>query len=325
MNRLGDRSHVVAVLNLNGLSLLQCKSQKGTVEHFPWKSLKSFGVSGADTFGFQTTVNGEETTICIVLEGDGGVQMEATAQKLLDASGVDHTTGRERTETKGIAVLSDGFVSEKARKEQIDSDMDSFEHIAVSRIRTTSSGREDGFLVIGVNAITFLGKDKSVIASHPISLIEAYSADIKNEKVFENQKKNLVFNFFSQAFTYALKKAKLDTEDDLRAFSFEVYDKERVAHVIAAIDKCMFFTKAEQDPFGGAIGGAAAASSQAVKSKSRKKDDFLNFLLQKGETIRDCVFLDKSNRQTTAAAAKRLEGNRIVVTKTQMSDKRMEV
>jgi hypothetical protein len=183
MNKLGDRSHVVAVLNVNGLMLLQCKSQKGTIESFPWKSIKSFGVSGADTFGFQTTVNGEETTICIVLEGDGGVQMEAMAQKLLDASGIDHTTGRDRSETKGIAVLSDGLISEKALKEHMDSDLESFEHIAVSRIRSTTAGREDGFLVVGVHAITFLGKDKSVIASHPITLVEAYSADIKNDKV----------------------------------------------------------------------------------------------------------------------------------------------
>jgi hypothetical protein len=77
-----------------------------------------------------------------------------------------------------------------------------------------------------------------------------------------------VFSELLQAFTYALRKSKLDSEDDLRAFSFEVYDKERVAHVIGAIDKCMFFTKAEQDPFGGAIGGAAAtAAANAVKPK----------------------------------------------------------
>ena len=177
--------------------------------------------------------------------------MEAMAQKFLDASGVDHTTGRDRSETKGIAVLSDGFVSEKARQEQIASDLESFEHIAVSRIRTTTTGREDGFLVVGVNAITFLGKDKSVIASHPISLIEAYSADIKNEK----------------AFTYALKKSKLDSADDLRAFSFELFDKERVSHVIGSIDKCMFFSKADMDPFGGAIGGAAAAAASSVMGK----------------------------------------------------------
>jgi hypothetical protein len=183
LNKLGDRSHVVVVLNITGVTLLQVKNQKGTVETFAWKALKGFGVSGADTFGFQTTIGGEETTICIVLEGDGGVQMDALAQKLLEATDVDHTIMRERTETRGIAVLSDGFVSEKARQQQIEYDLEHFEHVPVSRIRSTAAGREDGFLVCGVTALTFVGKDKTVIASHPLTLVEAYSADIKNDKV----------------------------------------------------------------------------------------------------------------------------------------------
>ncbi len=265
VNALTDRSHVVAILNKTGVTLLQCKIQKGTVESHSWKSIKSFGISSPDTFGFQLAGDEDAATVAIITEGDGGAQMDALAQKLLESAGIDHTAGRERTETRGVTVMTDGWMTEKQRNEHIAADVAAFEHIAASRIRSTATGREDGFLVIGAHAITFLGKDKTVIASHPLTLIEAYAADLKNEK----------------AFTYTLRKSKLDSQDDLLIFSFELHDSDRVAATMASIDRNIFFGKEEKAFIG--------------------------------------------THESALASLSRLEGNRVVCTKTFLSDKKLEV
>jgi hypothetical protein len=135
--------------------------------------------------------------------------------------------------------------------------------------------------------------------------------------------------YSKQAFTYALKKSKLDTADELRAFSFELHDKDRVKAFISSIDKCMFFTKADMDPFGGVLGGASVSASKVyfkTKNFSFAKIFLTKFCCLKAEAAtRDCAFHDKSSRQSTVVSSKHLDGNRIVVTKTYMSDKRMEV
>ena len=90
--------------------------------------------------------------------------------------------GAKRVQSQGVMVLSDRFVSHKATRALIETDVREREHVPVQRKRQTTDAFEEGFLVIGANAITFLGKDKSVVSSHPLNFLETYCIDLHDGK-----------------------------------------------------------------------------------------------------------------------------------------------
>jgi hypothetical protein len=89
----------------------------------------------------------------------------------------------KRVQSSGMLVMSDKFSSSKATRALIEEDVRAREHVPVRRKKQTTDGFEEGFLVIGVTAISFLGLDKHIIASHPINFLETYVVDLHRRPV----------------------------------------------------------------------------------------------------------------------------------------------
>jgi hypothetical protein len=89
----------------------------------------------------------------------------------------------------------------------IEEEIKTKEHVPVQRKRQTTDAFEDGFLVIGNNAITFLSPDKKILASHPTAFLETYSVDLHNSKMLtytikqvEGEEKQMFFFFKENLF-----------------------------------------------------------------------------------------------------------------------------
>jgi hypothetical protein len=88
----------------------------------------------------------------------------------------------KRVQSTGMMVLSDKWTTSKATRALIEEEMKVREHVPVQRKRQTSDQFEEGFLVVGSTAITFLSNDKRILASHPTAFLETYSVDLHNDK-----------------------------------------------------------------------------------------------------------------------------------------------
>lgn len=129
--------------------------------------------------------------------------------------------GPKRVQSQGISVLSDKFVSSKATRQLIESDVREREHVPVQRKRQTTDAFEEGFLVIGANAITFLGKDKSIVASHPLAFLETYCIDLHEERML----------------TYTIKQTHFLKKEDIMSFSFVAFSVAVAHKLVRTLDR----------------------------------------------------------------------------------------
>ncbi len=135
----------------------------------------------------------------------------------------------KRVQSSGILVMSDKFTTSKATRALIEEDVRAREHVAVRRKKQTTDGFEDGFLVIGVTAITFLGTDKRIVASHPINFLETYAVDLHQDKML----------------TYTIKAVHFLKKDDIMSFSFEAASHELAMGLVRTLDR--FVLAAQRD------------------------------------------------------------------------------
>ncbi len=75
--------------------------------------------------------------------------------------------------------------------------------------------------MIGSNAITFLGLDKKVLASHPTAFLETYTVDLHNSKML----------------TYAIKQVHFLKKDDIMTFSFVAHSEEVARKLVRRLDR----------------------------------------------------------------------------------------
>ncbi len=127
----------------------------------------------------------------------------------------------KRVQSTGMLVLSDKFMTSKATRGLIEEDLRTREHVPVRRKRQTTDAFEEGFLVIGLTAITFLAQDKRILASHPIAFLETYTADLHNDKML----------------TYSIKQVHFLKKDDIMSFSFEAHTRDVLLKLLRTLDR----------------------------------------------------------------------------------------
>ena len=242
--------------------------------------------------------------------------MDELAHLHLDGEGITVSGARARTETRGIEVMTDGWMTEKTRNALVSQDVDNFVHRPVQRKRTTQDGYEDGFLVIGITAITFLGPDgHSVVASHPLSFLEAYAKDMKDDA----------------ALSYTLARSRSVSAEDPLSFTFKLKSAEAVVQVLSALDRnCWFQGIPAADGSGMEKPLLMPPSLANSKGASNKLDD---------SVLKEAVFYDSAEIPDLPAlpdgsdapempalpAANSIQGYRICCTKTYISDKKLTV
>jgi hypothetical protein len=127
----------------------------------------------------------------------------------------------KRVHSSGILVMADKFTTTKSTRALIEEDVRSREHVPVRRKKQTTDGFEEGFLVIGVTAITFLGQDKRIVASHPINFLETYAVDLHQEKML----------------TYTIQAVHFLKKDDIMSFSFEAASHDVAMSLVRTLDR----------------------------------------------------------------------------------------
>ena len=124
-------------------------------------------------------------------------------------------------QSSGILVMADKFTTTKSTRALIEEDVRAREHVPVRRKKQTTDGFEEGFLVVGLTAITFLGPDKRIVASHPINFLETYAVDLHQDKTL----------------TYTIKAVHFLKKDDIMSFSFEAASRQVAAGLVRTLDR----------------------------------------------------------------------------------------
>ncbi len=131
-------------------------------------------------------------------------------------------TERDRATTKGVEVVANSGL--------IQSDINNFEHVPVKREKQSGkSGNQfqDGFLVIGIAAVTFLDKTKSVVSSHPLSHVDYY------------------FREGDKGFTYNIQMRNVAKKGQKVKFAFIAESPEKAQFLLASMDKYIFENKVD--------------------------------------------------------------------------------
>jgi hypothetical protein len=218
---LGGREEkvpAVIIFSKTGISVLTFAEDHGFIESHPWPSIRSFGASNTDCFGIQVKgQSGEEVFVCCYSEQSGNT-MDTLASKYAKANeSLELMTERDRATTKGVEVV--------ASQGLIQLDIASFEHVPVQREKQSGkSGNQfqDGFLVVGIAAVTFLDKTKSLVSSHPLSHVDMY---------FTDGDKSFVYNVHTRNTTKKGQKVK---------FAFVTQSAERANFLLQSMDKYIF-------------------------------------------------------------------------------------
>lgn len=129
---------------------------------------------------------------------------------------------RKRKQSAGVLVMSDKWASTKATRALIEEDVKAREHFPVQRRRQTVDELENGYLVIGTSAITFLGADnQQIVASHPLTFIEKYGQSLSSPC----------------ELTYTVKQVHLLKKDDVMSFTFVAPTVDALQRLVCEVDR----------------------------------------------------------------------------------------
>lgn len=139
-----------------------------------------------------------------------------------------------RRGSAGVMVMSEKWSSSKATRALIQEDIKAQQHFAVQRKRQTVDELENGFLVIGTSAITFLAADNhQIIASHPLNFIETYSQSLHNPL----------------ELSYTVKQTHFLKKDEVMNFSFIAPSEDTLRTLVREIDRFILGNQRD-DPTG---------------------------------------------------------------------------
>ncbi len=229
-----EKVPAVAIFSKDGVTVLTYENDRGVMEQFGWRSIRSFGAASADCFGFQIkNAKGEEVFVCLYTEQSGNT-MDTLASKYAKANEtVEVITERDRAVTRGVQVVGGA-----AQQGLIQSDISTFENVKVRRKKASGSAFQEGFLVVGLSAVTFLDARKELVSSHPLSFVASYVVENGNELTYT-----------------VLQRSALRKGEKLK-FTFVTESEERAKFLLTSLDRYIFENKSQ------AVYVSAAAGSR---------------------------------------------------------------